>query len=71
MVTDILAYAPVFVGIVIVVIWYLYKVLWGILKYCRGSRGGNEEEEMTESAEILDTRQRMGKVISVGQNLLL
>ena len=60
-ITDIAFNAPVVVGALLVVGWYLYKVMWGVTRLCRGSGRMGGDEEMTESAEELRTS-RAGQV---------
>ena len=52
---------PVVVAALIVVGWYMYKVVWGAVQLCRGSLALRGEEEMTESAETFFTT-RNGQV---------
>ncbi|XP_064405984.1 stimulated by retinoic acid gene 6 protein-like [Halichondria panicea] len=52
---DVAMNIPVVVAALIVVGWYMYKVVWGAVQLCRGSLALRGEEEMTESAETLFT----------------
>ena len=64
MLVDVASNIPVVVAALIVVGWYLYKVVWGAVHLYRGSRRLGGEEEMTQSAETLLTT-RGGQVREV------
>ena len=55
MVSDIARVLPVLIGALIVVVWYLYKVVVGVTRACQRIGGHMNTEEMTDSAEVIDT----------------
>ena len=54
-VSDTAGAVPVFIGALIVVVWYLHKVVVGVARACQRIGGHMSMEEMTDSAEVIDT----------------